>query len=407
MASYIKTPDHLAIVFDDGTPLTVYTNHPNYAGIIEALNVKDWDQVRRLADATHNLKRVVKDLTLDNRVTIVAGVVFLDGEPMRGLLCNRMLTMATEGYEVTPLKRFLVNLQENPSYRAVNSLYEFLEKSELPITEDGHFIAYKRVASNFTDERTGTIDNSVGAKPRVPRNQVDEDPERTCSHGLHVCARSYLPAYGSSGGGQVIMVKVHPGDVVAIPRDYNNAKIRTCGYEVLRALELEGTSYSAMPTEHLEAPFVDTRPPSTETETETETERVLTEEAKDMFESVIGRVGGSTVEDIVWKAFRTGKPMIAKTTGDGETILGVWNSIQEAADWNNVCASSIGKVCRGERKTAGHVYWKYLYPKDVPVTTRPVQSHDALVHPDDDPCDPDYLDDPFMDSLDLDDNFGW
>jgi hypothetical protein len=70
----------------------------------------------------------------------------------------------------------------------------------------------------------------------VPRNCVDEDPDRTCSHGLHVCSFDYLPHF-SHANGHVVVCKVNPADVVAIPRDYNNTKMRVCRYEVVGEYE--------------------------------------------------------------------------------------------------------------------------------------------------------------------------
>jgi hypothetical protein len=124
-------------------------------------------------------------------------------------------------------------LMDNPSKRAVDELYRFLEACDLPITNDGHFLAYKRVRGDFTDIHSGRFDNSVGAKPRLRRNEVDEDSNRTCSHGLHVCSAAYLPHFGSGPGNRVVVVKVDPADVVAVPQDYNNAKMRVCAYEVV------------------------------------------------------------------------------------------------------------------------------------------------------------------------------
>ena len=129
---------------------------------------------------------------------------------------------------------------ENPSLRAVEELYGFLEVCMLPITEDGHFLAYKKVRSDFKDIYSGTMDNSVGQVLDMPRNSVDEDKDRTCSSGLHFCAKSYLSHFGSwnSSGNRVVVVKINPRDVVAIPSDYNNAKGRTCRYEVVDVLIL-------------------------------------------------------------------------------------------------------------------------------------------------------------------------
>lgn len=126
---------------------------------------------------------------------------------------------------------------DNPSFRAVQELYGFLEVNDLPITEDGCFLAYKMVTQKddgtLTDNRTKTFDYSVGAPAAtMPRNEVNEDPNQTCSAGLHVCAQEYLSS-GYTFGAVTILVKVNPADVVAVPTDYHNAKMRTCRHETV------------------------------------------------------------------------------------------------------------------------------------------------------------------------------
>jgi hypothetical protein len=122
------------------------------------------------------------------------------------------------------------NLLENPSKRSVDELYGFLEKNNLPITPDGHFLAYKKVRNDYKDVYSGTMDNSPGQVVTMPRNKVDDDKDRTCSVGLHFCSEGYLNHFG---GERVVIVKVNPRDVVSIPSDYNNTKGRACQYEVI------------------------------------------------------------------------------------------------------------------------------------------------------------------------------
>jgi hypothetical protein len=138
-----------------------------------------------------------------------------------------------EGLPHEPLLNFFKNLMDNPSKRAVDELYDFLEAGELPITEDGHFLAFKNVRSNYRDIHSGNFDNSVGKVCEMPRNGVDEDKERTCSYGLHFCSIKYLPHFSDGENGKTMIVKINPRDVVAIPADYNNTKGRTCRYEVV------------------------------------------------------------------------------------------------------------------------------------------------------------------------------
>ena len=120
----------------------------------------------------------------------------------------------------------------NPSKRAVDELYGFLEKNSLPITPDGHFLAYKKVRQNYFDCHTGKMDNSVGKIVEMERNEVDDNKDQTCSTGLHFCSQEYLPHFGG-GDSRVVIVKINPRDVVSIPVDYNNAKGRACRYEVI------------------------------------------------------------------------------------------------------------------------------------------------------------------------------
>jgi hypothetical protein len=122
------------------------------------------------------------------------------------------------------------NLMANPSYRAVNELYGFLEKNNLPITSDGHFLAYKKVREDYKDCHSGTFDNSVGKVVEMERNQVNDNKEQTCSAGLHFCSEGYLRHFG---GERVMILKINPRDVVSIPTDYNDSKGRCCRYEVI------------------------------------------------------------------------------------------------------------------------------------------------------------------------------
>ena len=149
---------------------------------------------------------------------------------MHGAIVDRMVTMLQAGFPVEPLVNFMENMMQNPSYRAVNELYGFLEKNRLPITGDGHFLAYKKVRADFKDCHSGTMDNSVGQIVEMERNQVNDDKNQTCSAGLHFCSESYLKHFG---GERTVIVKINPRDVVSIPTDYDNAKGRACRYEVI------------------------------------------------------------------------------------------------------------------------------------------------------------------------------
>jgi hypothetical protein len=212
----------------DGKPYSINQNHPRYFEIREAAKTRDVDTLRKLVD----VNKLVEDYS-NGLFAIKDSKVLYDGQVTESAISARIIRMIQEGFEITPMINFLNNLMENPSKNAVSDLYRFLEHNELPITDDGHFLAYKKVKPDYTDFHSGKFDNSIGKVVEERRNLVDEDNNRTCSTGLHFCSLSYLPNYASNDNYRVVIVKVHPKDVVAVPRDYDNAKVRCCKYEVV------------------------------------------------------------------------------------------------------------------------------------------------------------------------------
>ncbi len=151
---------------------------------------------------------------------------------LSGRLATRILACLNEDNKekLENLMEFSNRLIFNPSYDAVESLYDFIEHADIEITDSGHLICFKRVRDDFTDVRTRKFDNSPGNVVKEPRNEVNPDRKQTCAKGLHVCAKHYLDYYP---GERIIRCSVDPMNVVAIPDDYNNSKMRVCEYLVL------------------------------------------------------------------------------------------------------------------------------------------------------------------------------
>jgi len=189
-------------------------------------------------------RAIANYVSKNNDIEVKDGDVYFEGRPFANALTDRLISMLEEGFPVDFLCNFITNLKKNPSKRAVDELYGFLEKNKLPITPDGHFLAYKRVRDNYSDIHSGTFDNSVGEVCSMPRNEVNEDKDQTCSTGLHFCSLEYLPHFGGwDSGNRVVILKINPADVVSIPSDYNNAKGRTCRYEVVDEHDKENADH--------------------------------------------------------------------------------------------------------------------------------------------------------------------
>lgn len=220
--------DKSVMIVVDGKPRTISATHQNYRAIKLALVEERFAEAKDLIDIVKSIKKFTK-----GKINVEGGQLSYDGYPMNGVMVQYILDKLEEGIEPTNVINFMDNLMQNPSHRSVNELWGFLQTQKMPITEDGHFLAYKRIRDDYTDSYTGKIDNSVGSICTMPRNMVDDNKEQTCSMGLHFCSKGYVRSFR---GERLVVLKINPKDVVSVPVDYHNTKGRCCRYEVVGEL---------------------------------------------------------------------------------------------------------------------------------------------------------------------------
>lgn len=203
-------------------------DHKHFNDIIQALIESRFDDAIEFISIKAAVQKYVK-----GDVRIEGGSLFYQGIELRSGLVTRIIDSMQNGEDFEFYLPFLENLLENPSEKAVQRLFDFLVANDIEITEDGHFIAWKMVRATYKDCHSNTFDNSPGQYVKMPRSRVNDNDEQTCSTGLHVCSKGYIGSGFGHGDGRIVSCKVHPRDVVSIPVDYNNAKMRVCGYLVL------------------------------------------------------------------------------------------------------------------------------------------------------------------------------
>lgn len=231
--SWLITPENIVVNYE-GQTHTLSREDAYSVNLVEALKTKNWDALPGLISQA---KRI--ETFSEGKFRVRDGEIMVEGVKAPEILGRKIQEFVREGLPYEPLVKFAKNLQLNPSYRAITELYGFLEKNNHPITENGCFIAYKKVRPNFKDIHSGTFDNSPGTTPSMPRSGVDEDAHRTCSNGLHVANWDYAANHFGSSTDIMLEVEVDPADVVAIPVDYNQSKMRVCKYRVLGVVERE------------------------------------------------------------------------------------------------------------------------------------------------------------------------
>jgi hypothetical protein len=232
MIPYILTDNSLTVVIE-GKAHTMANTHPAFLQAQEALKDENWDKLKNMFDVS---KAVGEFFDKDAGIEVKDGAVYCDGEIVHNLVVDKILDFMRKNLPYQPLVKFLGKLMENPSHRAVDELYSFLEHKNMPLTPEGNFLAYKGVRSDFTDFYSGNFDNSVGKVMEMKRSGVCDDARHGCSAGFHAGSYEYAKGY-ASGGGHLLVVEVDPSDVVSVPYDCSQQKMRTSKYKVVAVYE--------------------------------------------------------------------------------------------------------------------------------------------------------------------------
>lgn len=239
----------------DGDLLVADGDHPNFKKIVLALADEDSDpaEIALLFDIERVVRRTFSKLS--ERVTVRDGKVTFDNEEANGILPDAILRALDEGADLAPLVNFYDKVMQNPQADSRESLYRWLEAEDFTITPNGNILAYKGVNPVDGDdgvyessygghafvndvEVNGKVRQSVGDVVTMPRSEVTFDPRTPCSAGLHVGTDKYARSFATT----TLLVEVNPRDVVSVPTDYSNQKVRVCRYKIVSTSDGKITS---------------------------------------------------------------------------------------------------------------------------------------------------------------------
>ena len=225
--------DGFLTVVVDGKQHTILASNPLFASAVSAFQIKDFDALMLALDPSRKFLNLYAKY---EQIEVKDGSVFVDGDVIQSVVADRIINFLADGLDCLPIFKFITRLQLNPSKRAVDELYTFLEHKHLPLTETGTFLAYKAVRNDFTDKHTGKFFNGVGEVLSMPRNKVDDDKNVGCSYGFHAGTLRYASEF-ASGSDKMVLVEIDPADVVSIPTDCEFQKLRTARYKVVAEYE--------------------------------------------------------------------------------------------------------------------------------------------------------------------------
>lgn len=165
------------------------------------------------------------------------GTVLVGAEALKNQINHFQQQDNPEGFN-----RFMQRLATVVKARqhTANELLDFLKHADLPIADDGSIVAYKRLngrGDHYVDSHSGRVKQRVGSRVFMKPEMVDPDRRNECSNGLHIGRRDYMRSFS---GDKIVIVKIAPEDVIAVPQDYRGSKMRCAGYHIVAEVPKEG-----------------------------------------------------------------------------------------------------------------------------------------------------------------------
>lgn len=229
----------LTVILNNGSEiLTARNDHPKWNDILNAFKSQNESQLTQLL----SMNSVVETYSNGN-ITVNGTGLLYKNRPMHGIDVDRVIAFLHDGLPYQPIANYIDRKMKNPSSRAVEEMYKFLEHRNMSLTPEGRFIAYKGVQDSFYSvhgntetivlqgvvNSNGQIFNEIGKVIEIERNCVSDDFRNPCGPGLHAGSLAYAKGWGQ----KVLLVEIDPSDVVSVPEDANCQKLRCCKYRVI------------------------------------------------------------------------------------------------------------------------------------------------------------------------------
>ena len=247
--SYMYSPvDSTLTLVVDNTTVQFKRDHPSFN---EALELARAHKIAEAA-AVFNVRNAAID-AFQKAITECGaeGVVHITGttpsyvtislnnRPLPDSYGSYIESILRDGQDVTFFVKMLVLLAQNPVDAVKSSLGRWLAAKTVVLDQDGYIIGYKRVNNQLKSFYDGRTPHQVGAETSLAWVDVDTNENNTCSRGLHFCSHEYLPHY-HGGQGRILVLKISPADLAALPPDYGTSKGRCVRYTVTSEITERG-----------------------------------------------------------------------------------------------------------------------------------------------------------------------
>ena len=240
--SYVQTPEgfETLTVLIDGDLHTISSNSSNFNEVFSRVRIGDYDVVP-LIDTSVGLSIDLAESEISDKIRIENGHVLYDDRVVNNTCADYIVDLYDSGSrDYVAFANFMAKIVENDQHHAKNRLFDWLEATGgFALTPEGDIIGYKGLTQNLTSIRSGpgkvngvvfsnaNLDNSPGNVVEVDR--VEMNPEIGCSYGLHAGTWDYASSFSQGG---LVSVIIDPRDVVSVPTDCSDQKMRCKKYVV-------------------------------------------------------------------------------------------------------------------------------------------------------------------------------
>lgn len=210
-------------LFVDNKPYIAKNDHPNFKKIVSYI----LSNQESLAVPLFNIAEAITQKT-NSKLTVKNGEVYFGTTKIHNSVCARIREFLSQGKDINHLVKFLEKLLNNPSKYVFNNLYEYLTKYNLSIDKDGDIYGLKAVKFNLKSKWTDSVQYAVDETYSEPRALLrDDQNDGYCGPGLWFGHEQFVFSYGS-GNDHVLVVKVNPEHVLAIPTCSGYQKMAAC-----------------------------------------------------------------------------------------------------------------------------------------------------------------------------------
>lgn len=236
MIPYIDNNEYVTF-FYKGRTHQLSVDNDYYDTLINILT-KENDKIEEAIEYCNDpvLRRMGKKLGIE--IDYETYQAFYNGERVENNALNYLFHLYQKKVGCKHIENFLTKLFKNPIKETITHLFDFVQLNQMPICEDGCFLAYKVVGANYKSLHDNKTPNFVGTniEPVLEWSEIDTNRNSTCSNGYHFCSWKYID---SAFGGferikareeRLLILKIDPEMVGSIPYDYDGSKGRARTY---------------------------------------------------------------------------------------------------------------------------------------------------------------------------------